>query len=182
NQPLVPLNTYGFSKALCDRLVLSLRNILKNFTVVGLRYFNVYGPGEAHKGESASMVYKLYLQMKKAVPPRLFKFGQQKRDFIYIKDAVEITLRATELRRRAIINVGTGIARSFNDIVKILNQHLKTDFVPEYFDNPYKEAYQNYTQADIENLSRLLKFVPKFSLEEGIRDYLIYLNGTGKTD
>jgi|YelNatPaOPRAMG01_1025707.scaffolds.fasta_scaffold08201_3 ADP-L-glycero-D-manno-heptose 6-epimerase len=170
--PLRPLNTYGFSKALCDRLVLSLKSIPKNFTLVGLRYFNVYGFGEAHKGKSASMIYQLYLQMKRGQNPRIFKFGQQRRDFIYIKDVTRITLKALEFKGKVILNVGTGKARSFNEIIEILNQNLKTNLEPEYFDNPYEGYYQNFTQADTENLKKFLKIEAQFSLEEGIRDYI----------
>jgi ADP-L-glycero-D-manno-heptose 6-epimerase len=170
--PLNPLNTYGFSKALCDRLVLSLKSLPKNFTLVGLRYFNVYGKGEAHKGKSASMIYQLYLQMKNGQNPRIFKFGQQKRDFIYIKDVTRITLKALEFKGKAILNVGTGKARSFNEIIEILNQNLKTNLATEYFDNPYEGYYQNFTQADTENLKKFLKIEAEFSLEEGIRDYI----------
>jgi len=175
-QALQPLNTYSFSKVLCDRLVLSLKNLPKNLTLVGLRYFNVYGPAEAHKGKSASMIYQFYLQMKNNQRPRIFKFGEQKRDFIYIKDVVRITLRALEFKGSAILNVGTGKARSFNEIIGILNQNLKTNFLPDYFDNPYEGVYQNFTQADTENLKKILKTEAYFSLEEGIKDYLKELN------
>ncbi|MCM8795939.1 MAG: NAD-dependent epimerase/dehydratase family protein, partial [Candidatus Omnitrophica bacterium] len=140
-----PLNSYSFSKYLCDRLVLSLKG-LKNKTIVGLRYFNVYGPGEAHKKSASSMIYQLYLQMRNNRSPRIFKFGQQKRDFIYVKDVARITLKALEFKGRAILNVGTGMSRSFNEIIQILNQNLKTNFSPEYFDNPYQGRYQEFTQ------------------------------------
>jgi len=170
-QAVNPLNTYAFSKALCDRLVLSIK-IPKNFTLVGLRYFNVYGPGEAHKKKSASMIYQLYLQMKEGQRPRIFKFGEQKRDFIYIRDVARITLKALEFKGKAIINVGTGRARSFNDIIDILNKNLKTNLLADYFDNPYKGVYQDFTQADTRNLDKLLGVRAEFSLEEGIKDYL----------
>lgn len=167
-----PLNAYAFSKYLCDRYVLNLTKKNKNLPIVGLRYFNVYGPGETHKGKSASMIYQLYLQMKESKRPRIFKHGEQKRDFIYIKDVAQISVKALELSKSAILNVGTGKARSFNDIINLLNKNLNTNLEPDYFDNPYGGLYQEYTEADITNLTNILKIKPKYSLEEGIEDYI----------
>lgn len=167
-----PLNAYAFSKYLCDQYVLNLTKKNRNLPIVGLRYFNVYGPGEAHKGKSASMIYQLYLQMKENKRPRIFKYGEQKRDFIYIKDVAKISVKALELNKSVILNVGTGKARSFNEIIKLLNKNLNTDLEPDYFDNPHRGGYQDYTQADITNLVNILKIKPQYSLEEGIEDYL----------
>ncbi len=167
-----PLNAYAFSKYLCERYILNLTKKNKNLIFVGLRYFNVYGPGEAHKGNLASMIYQLYLQMKENKRPRIFKYGEQKRDFIYIKDVAKISAKALELNKSVILNVGTGKARSFNEIIKLLNKNLNTDLEPDYFDNPYRGIYQDYTEADITNLVNILKIEPRYSLEEGIEDYL----------
>ena len=167
-----PLNSYAFSKYLCDRTVLSLINKNKNASVVGLRYFNVYGSPERHKLKAASMISQLYLQMKQGKRPRIFKNGGQKRDFIYVKDVAEITISALELKNPAILNVGTGKARSFNEVIKILNKQLKTDFRPDYFENPYQGLYQDYTEADTTNLVKKLKVKPRYSLEQGIEDYI----------
>lgn len=172
DEKIIPHNTYAYSKYLCDRLM--QKNIQKNssLTVVGLRYFNVYGPNEYHKNLSASMTYQLYLQMKAGKKPRIFKFGEQKRDFIYVKDVARITIEALESRQSAIVNVGTGIARSFNDIVMNLNKVMKLDLKPDYFDNPYEGKYQNYTEADTTLLKQVLGAQARFSLEEGIEDYI----------
>ncbi|MFA7677330.1 MAG: NAD-dependent epimerase/dehydratase family protein, partial [Candidatus Omnitrophota bacterium] len=86
DEGLTPHNTYGYSKYIFDCHVLSLVKRKKLLPVVGLRYFNVYGPGEYHKGSAASITYQLYLQMKAGKNPRVFKYGEQKRDFIYVKD------------------------------------------------------------------------------------------------
>ena len=172
NQPPKPLNTYAYSKFICDRVASTFFNKKNTPIIVGLRYFNVYGPGEHHKKKSASMIYQLYLQIKDNRRPRLFKFGQQKRDFVYVKDVASVTVKALTLKRSVILNVGTGIARSFNDIVKIINKTLKRRLSPFYFDNPYAKVYQNYTEADISKLKRIMDYKRFYSLEEGIKEYL----------
>ncbi|MCF7907541.1 MAG: ADP-glyceromanno-heptose 6-epimerase [Candidatus Omnitrophica bacterium] len=179
DQRLTPHNIYGYSKYIFDCHVLKLLKEGKTSSIVGLRYFNVYGPGEYHKGSAASMTYQLYLQMKQGKRPRVFKHGEQQRDFIYVKDVAQITVKALESKISAILNVGTGIPRSFNDIIKSLNTTLKTDLKPDYFDNPYGDKYQNFTQAETSLLKKTLNIETQFSLEEGIDDYIKnYLNNT----
>jgi len=167
-----PLNTYAYSKLMCDREVLKIAKNKGIPPIVGIRYFNVYGPHEEHKGLSASMIYQLYLQMKADKRPRVFKFGEQKRDFIYVKDAAAATVQALELDEYALLNVGTGKARSFNDIISSINSTLSKKLEIEYFDNPYSGLYQDNTEADISELKERLGFTPKYSLEDGIRDYI----------
>lgn len=169
SQKARPLNTYAYSKYLCDKYTTSRKKTPA--LVVGLRYFNVYGPNEYHKGLSASMIYQLYLQMKQGKRPRVFKHGEQKRDFIYVKDIAALTVAALELKKNNILNVGTGIPRSFNDIIAALNTTLKTDLAPDYFDNPYCGVYQDFTQADTTRLNAC-GLSAGYSLEDGIKDYL----------
>ena len=170
-----PENVYAFSKYIMD-------NIAKDFSektglkVVGVRYFNVYGYGEAHKGKFASMIYQLYLQIKANKRPRLFKWGEQKRDFVYVKDAVEATILAKEAPYSTVYNVGSGEARSFNEIVDLLNKYLGKNLEPDYFDCPY-DFYQEYTQADMTKIKEELGFVPKYNLEKGIKEYVEILEG-----
>ncbi len=170
-----PENVYAFSKYIMD-------NIARDFSektglkIVGVRYFNVYGPGEAHKGKFASMIYQLYLQMKANKRPRIFKWGEQKRDFVYVKDAVEATILAKDAPRSTVYNIGSGEARSFNEVIALLNKALETDFEPEYFDCPY-DFYQEYTQADMSKIKEELGFVPKYNLEKGIQEYVDILEG-----
>ena len=172
DEEITPHNTYAYSKYLCDCLMQKVTQKGTLPIVVGLRYFNVYGPDEYHKGVSASMIYQLYLQMKEGKQPRIFKFGEQKRDFIYLKDVARITIEALESKRSAVLNVGTGFPRSFNDIVTSLNKVMGVNLKPDYFDNPYKGRYQDYTEADITLLKEVLGSQARFSLEEGIEDYL----------
>ena len=167
-----PLNIYSYSKLMCDKLAGAYFSKRGAPLIVGLRYFNVYGPGEYHKGVSASMIYHLYNQMKSNKNPRVFKFGEQRRDFIYVKDVAQATVSALGMRKSIIMNVGTSFARSFNDIIKVINDILGKSLPPEYFDNPYSLAYQNHTEADITKINNALGFKPRYSLEEGIEDYI----------
>ena len=98
--------------------------------IIGLRFFNVFGPREGFKGKPASMIYHLRNQMMKGNTTRLFKFGEQKRDHIYVKDAVDATMIAVNAKS-GIYNVGTGIATTFNDLIKVLNIVLKKNSEPE---------------------------------------------------
>ncbi len=168
-----PENVYAFSKYIMDNLAEKTAKET-GLKIVGVRYFNVYGLGEAHKGKFASMIYQLYKQMKAGKRPRLFKWGEQKRDFVYIKDVVDATILAKEAPNSTVYNVGSGKARSFNDVVKILNEALGTDFEPDYFDCPY-DFYQVFTEADMSKIKKELGFVPKYSLERGIREYVSLL-------
>jgi ADP-L-glycero-D-manno-heptose 6-epimerase len=145
-----------------------------DWIIIGLRYFNVYGPREAHKGVPASMVYHLAQQMKTGQQPRIFKHGEQKRDFVYVKDAVEGSIRALDAQTSGIYNLGTGEARSFNELVDVLNKCVGTNFRPDYIDNPHAH-YQNFTQADLTNARSALGYEPRFPLEEGVRDYMQWL-------
>ncbi|MBU2102849.1 MAG: ADP-glyceromanno-heptose 6-epimerase [Candidatus Omnitrophota bacterium] len=167
-----PLNAYAYSKYLCDCFAAKVMNKKVLPRIVGIRYFNVYGPGEYHKKAAASMIYQLYLQMAKGLRPRVFKYGDQKRDFIYVKDAARITVEALNLTKDTVINVGTGKAGSFNDIIAGLNKALGTKLEPDYFENPYKGAYQDCTEADT-GLLKNFKLGAKFSLENGIADYVM---------
>ena len=181
DQKLIPHNIYAYSKYLCDCLVQRIGK--RNFCppIIGLRYFNVYGPGEYHKGNSASMIYQLYLQMIANKQPRIFKHGEQKRDFIYVKDVARITVEALLSRKSAILNLGTGKPRSFNDIINILNSAIGKDLEPDYFENPYADVYQNYTEADTDSLRKTLRVETEFSLEKGIQDYVQnYLRGSSR--
>ncbi|MGC8941970.1 MAG: ADP-glyceromanno-heptose 6-epimerase [Sulfurihydrogenibium sp.] len=170
-----PENVYAFSKYIMDNLAQEFAE-KTSLKVVGVRYFNVYGPREAHKGKFASMIYQLYLQMKSRQRPRIFKWGEQKRDFVYVKDAVDATILATKAPKSTVYNVGSGEATSFNDVIKYLNLALGTNFEPEYFDCPY-DFYQEYTQADMTKIKEELGFVPRYSIQRGIKEYVDILEG-----
>ena len=112
--------------------------------------------------------------MKADKRPRIFKHGEQKRDFVYVKDVVEGSIRALDANTSGIYNLGTGQARSFNELIDVLNECLGTNLQPEYFDNPHAH-YQNFTQADLTSARNALRYEPRFSLEDGVRDYMQWL-------
>jgi ADP-L-glycero-D-manno-heptose 6-epimerase len=172
----VPANAYSFSKAIMDNIARRAAAESPDWVIVGLRYFNVYGPHEEHKGVPASMVYHLAEQIKAGQRPRIFKHGEQKRDFVYVKDAVEGSIRALDARTSGIYNLGSGQARSFNELVDVLNKCLGTNFQPDYIDNPHAH-YQNFTEADLTNARSALDYEPQFRLEDGVRDYMQWLYG-----
>lgn len=169
-----PANVYAFSKAMMDNLARRAAADDPEWKIVGLRYFNVYGPREAHKGVPASMILHLSRQMKEGKRPRIFKHGEQKRDFVYVQDIVQGTLRALEAKESGIFNLGSGQARTFNELIAILNQSLGANYEPEYFDNPHAH-YQNHTEADLTNVRKSLGYEPQFPLEKGVADYMRWL-------
>jgi ADP-L-glycero-D-manno-heptose 6-epimerase len=165
-----PANVYAFSKVQLDNLSRAFAAANPTQVVVGLRYFNVYGPRETHKGAASSMILQLAQQIRRNEAPRIFKNGEQKRDFVYVKDIVNCTILAARARKSGIYNAGSGAPRSFNDIVANLNRVLKTNWQPYYIDNPHAH-YQPHTEADLTETTKALRYTPKFTLETGIDDY-----------
>lgn len=167
-----PNNVYGFSK-------LAMDNISKEYmskseiSIVGLRYFNVYGPREYFKNSTASMILQFGHQILSGKNPRLFE-GSDKiyRDFIYVEDVIQANVKAMNAKKSGIYNVGTGKARSFQDIVDILQKELGTSLECEYIPNPFKNSYQFHTEADISTTKIDLGYSPDYTLEEGIRAYI----------
>ena len=169
SQKPVPLNVYGFSKLCMERLAARYAPRLSK-PIVGLRYSNVYGPGESHKGRLASMIYQLACQMRAGKRPRIFTAGQQKRDFAYIDDAVEANLRAMTARESGVYNAGAGRSWSFNELVDELNRVLGTKLKPDYFDNPYGFT-QDWTETDQALAKQKLGYEPQYDLRRGIEAY-----------
>lgn len=168
--PVHPLNPYAESKLALDAWATDFARAHPALTVVGLRYCNVYGPGEAHKGTRASMVYQLAQQMVRG-NPRLFQWGEQQRDYLWVGDAVAANLRAAAVEASGVVNCGSGMATSFKDLVTILNGVLGTERTPEYIDNPYAERYQSHTECDLTRAQELLGFAPAVDIRTGIRRY-----------
>lgn len=174
-QPIQCVTAYGRSKWQMDEMALTF---LKRLPIVGLRYFNVFGPHETHKGRPASMVYHLWKQMSEGKKPRIFKWGEHVRDFIYVKDAVRANLCALT-GQPGIYNVGTGVGTSFNQVVGFLNEALKTDLSPDYFDMPFEgETYQHNTVASTAKAEKYLGFKAQWSTQDGIKDYVKFLEST----
>ncbi|WP_151900767.1 ADP-glyceromanno-heptose 6-epimerase [Sulfurimonas sp. NW15] len=167
-----PNNVYGFSKLSMDHLS---REYMKecDINIVGLRYFNVYGAREYFKNTTASMVLQFGHQILAGKNPRLFE-GSDKilRDFIYIEDIIQANIKAMQPNTSGIYNVGTGKARSFQDIVDILQKELGTSLECEYIPNPYIGSYQFHTEADIATTKEALGYTPAYEMEEGIKAYV----------
>ncbi len=172
-----PLNIYGYSKLVFDQYVRRRLGKAEN-TVVGLRYFNVYGPRETEKGPMASMVYQLYCQIRDNGVARLFKGtdgfqdGEQRRDFVFVEDLIGVNLFfAKENSYRGIVNVGTGRSRSFNDVAGILIRLLgkgEIEYIP--FNQQLQGKYQSFTEADLAEL-RAAGYLKEFtSLEDGMAE------------
>ncbi len=183
---LRPLNMYGYSKHLFD-LLARRKGWLGH--MAGLKYFNVYGPNEYHKGDMRSVVNKAYPAVRDEGRMRLFKSyrpdygdGEQLRDFIYVADAVAITLFFLDHPEiNGIFNVGTGTARSWNDVARALFAAAKKPVDIEYVPMPdgLKEKYQYYTCADTSRLRRAGCTHVCRSLEEAIREYVREYLATG---
>jgi ADP-L-glycero-D-manno-heptose 6-epimerase len=181
---LRPLNLYGWSKWLFDCWV--IRSISRGDPAppiwAGLRFFNVFGPNEYHKGAMQSLVAKIIAARQPGVPVRLFKshregiaHGQQCRDFIAVEDAVDVMLWLRGLHQPAgILNLGTGIARSFEDLARATIKATGTDPVIEYVDMPegIRPTYQYYTCADMARLRALGYTKPFTPLETAVESYV----------
>jgi ADP-L-glycero-D-manno-heptose 6-epimerase len=165
-----PLNVYAESKVAVDEYVQTFAKEHPEVRIVGLRYCNVYGPGENRKGKRSSMIWQLPQQMISG-NPKIFKQGEQRRDYIYVKDVVRANLLALEAKRSEIVNCAGGCATSFNELIEILNGVLGTSRTPEYVDNPYLTHYQNHTECDMSFMKEMTGFVPEFNIRQGIEDY-----------
>ncbi|MCI0501162.1 MAG: ADP-glyceromanno-heptose 6-epimerase [Epsilonproteobacteria bacterium] len=168
-----PNNVYGFSKLMMDNIS---KKYIKNgcdISIVGLRYFNVYGGREFYKNKTASTVIQFGHQILKGDAPKLFE-GSDKilRDFIYIEDIIQANILACSPKKSGIYNVGTGTARSFQDISDIVQKELGTSYQTLYITNPFIGQYQFFTEANIESSKEFLGYEPRFSLEDGIKAYV----------
>ena len=168
-----PNNAYGFSKVMMDNITYEYLKQDLDISIVGLKYFNVYGPKEFYKNKTASMVVQFAHQILKGLTPKLFE-GSDKilRDFIYIEDVIQANIKACNPKKSGVYNVGTGNARSFEDIVNILQKELEIDNGKEYIPNPYIGSYQFFTEANILTTKKFLDYEPRFSLEDGIKAYI----------
>ena len=167
-----PENPYGFSKYAMDQIAYRYSDENPDMTIVGLKFFNVYGPREYYKAKTSSTVIQFGHQILDGKAPILFE-GSDKilRDFINIEDVIQANIKACNPKQNGTYNVGTGNPRSFQDIADILQKELGTDLGTQYIPNPYN-GYQMHTQADISTSQISLGFEPVVSLEEGIKAYV----------
>lgn len=144
-----------------------LYKILFDVNSAGMRFFSVYGPKEESKKQYANMVSQFLWEMREGKTPVIYGDGLQTRDFTYVKDVVRALRLAMKSDYHGILNVGTGKAYSFNDVIGILNEKLGVSIKPQYAINPIKN-YVKDTKADISKADNLLGFKAEFSLEKGI--------------
>ncbi len=178
-EPLRPLNMYGYSKHLFDLHAQRARFLDR---IVGLKYFNVFGPNEDHKGDMRSVVHKSFAQVQERGVIRLFKSyrsgyadGEQKRDFLYVKDAVAMTLHlAATPTAGGLFNVGSGQARTWNELARAVFAALEKPPQLEYVEMPetIRAKYQYFTQADLTKLRATDYAAPITSLESAVADYV----------
>ncbi len=177
---LAPLNMYGYSKHLFD-LWLKRQGALHQ--AVGLKYFNVFGPNEFHKGRMASAIMHILptaqkegvIRLFKSSSPKEFADGEQKRDFIYVKDAAKMTIEFLNNKACGIYNVGSGIAGSWNEVAQGVFKAIKTPPKIQYIDMPADllGKYQNYTRADMQKTKKALGDVANcWPLQESVVDYV----------
>ena len=171
NGPMHPLNPYGESKKKLDEFVIKFAKANPKVIIVGLRYCNVYGPRENHKGPRASIIYQLAQQMKEKDPDIIFWDGEARRDHIYVKDVVKANILAMSAKESCIVNCGTGKSTSYNQIVEVLNFVLGTKRKIKYRDNPYAKQFQTFTQCDMSLAKEKISFVPSYDIKKGIADY-----------
>lgn len=176
---LRPLNMYGYSKHLFD-LWAFRRNVLDR--MVGVKFFNIYGPNEYHKGDMRSVAAKAFDQIKAEGKMRLFKSyrpefrdGEQARDFLYVKDVVSVLFDfMTQRQYKGLYNLGSGKARTWNDLAQAIFAALGRSPAIEYIEMPgsLRPKYQYHTEADMSWRAQVRNAKPFRSLEEGIRDYV----------
>lgn len=177
-----PLNVYGYSKVLFDQYV---RRILPSAQsqIAGFRYFNVYGPREQHKGSMASVAFHLNNQLRAEGKVKLFEGcdgygdGEQRRDFVYVGDVVDVNLWFLDNSKvSGIFNVGTGRSQSFNDVAKgVLKAHDSGELCYVPFPDKLKGRYQSFTEADLSRL-RAAGYEGAFlTVEQGVERYMEWL-------
>lgn len=173
-----PLNAYAYSKFLFDQYVRRCMSEIKT-PVMGLRYFNVYGPNEAHKGRMSSVVFQFNHQIQEKGKLRLFEGsdgfgpGEQKRDFIYVEDVANVNLWFFENPTKGIFNVGTGRSQSFNEVANaVIAWHKKGEIEYIPFPHDLQGRYQSFTEADINALHGTGYSKPFKTVQEGVALYL----------
>jgi ADP-L-glycero-D-manno-heptose 6-epimerase len=182
-----PINMYAYSKFQFDQYVRRLLPETKG-QIVGFRYFNVYGPGEQHKGSMSSTAYHFNRQVIEQKKAKLFEGcdgfanGEQKRDFVYIDDVIDVNLWFLDHpEQRGIYNVGTGKAETFNAVAKaVIDWHQKgsIEYIP--FPEHLKGVYQSYTQADISGIKQAGYAKEFLTVKQGVTRYLDWLNSGGR--
>lgn len=168
--PFDPLTFYALSKVNMESYASNFSKTKSDVLVVGLRYCNVYGYGEFHKGYRASMIHQLLLNKLFGKTSKIFKNGEQKREWVCVDDVVEANYLASNSKISTIYNVGSEECVSFNDLIDLLE--LKNF---EYIECPFTETFQNYTKSSIEKIKKILGYHPKKPLKYNVLNLEIKL-------
>jgi len=173
-----PLNLYGKSKVAMELAGNSFASKRPDAIFIPMRYCNVYGPGEGHKGHRMSMIGQLLRKMMAGKQPKLFRDGEQKRDWIHVHDVVRANILALNHPVSEAFNCGYGQAVTFNQLVGWINDAVGNvrKISPEYIDNPYEDKYQTFTECGMWKANNLLGFTAQISPEEGIHQYHRHLS------
>lgn len=166
-----PLNPYALSKLLFEQFANKFAQE-NNVQVIGLRYSNVYGQGENHKGKRASMITQLLNKMLRGISPTIFKYGEQLRDWVYIEDVVEANMLSSTIKESGVFNIGSGETLSFNKIIQLINEELDIYLPTNFIDCPFQQNYQSHTLCDLSLSQSILNYQPKMSAELSVRNYI----------
>jgi ADP-L-glycero-D-manno-heptose 6-epimerase len=178
--PMTGSTPYAVSKNKLDRWAMRFAEE-RGCTVVGLRYCNIYGPGECHKGKRASMINQMIKTKLSFRRAKLFKDGEQRRDWVHVHDVIRANLLALKAEKSAVYNCGSGVATSFFDLAKMIfgSKNVKDetgwrewiDWIP----CPFADEYQNYTCCDLTKIKADLGYEPETDIETGVEGYKAYL-------
>ncbi len=169
-----PHNAYAMSKLKLDHY--AIKKMKDGNRINGLRYFNIYGPGEEFKGKPSSIVFHFLKSFLSGDRPVIFGDGKQRRDFIYIEDILNANELAISAKESFIVNVGSGKSTSFNDLYRLIEEELGMEETgPIYKPNPSPSNYQYNVEASLDLCAHKLGFVPSWSLKNGIKEFAAYL-------
>jgi len=171
-QAIVPISFYTAAKMAKEAYAQAYHE-LYGMNIAAMRFFSVYGPRERHKGRYANVITQFLWKMRKNEAPVIYGDGSQTRDYIFVDDVVRCCALAMEKKADGPFNVGTGKAYSFNEVVDVLNRHLKASIKPQHIQNPISN-YVAHTLADTKKAESVLGFEAKYSLEDGIRELVKY--------
>jgi len=169
-----PTNNYGKSMVDFEKFLTNFART-NRVNCINLRYSNVYGTYECYKNNKASMIHQLIYKFSKNEKPRIFKDGEQKRDWVYVKDVIDANILASNYQKSDTFNIGSGESISFNSLIVILNKKTGKGIQPEYIDYPFGEKYQNDMVLNLDKSKSKLKYHPRYSVEDGIQDIKLKL-------
>jgi ADP-L-glycero-D-manno-heptose 6-epimerase len=168
------INPYAKSKSMFEKFAAEFSSRNK-IPCIGLRYTNVYGTHESHKLKRASIINQIIQKISRNERPRIFKDGNQKKDWVYINDVIEANMLSIRYNQSDIFNIGSGDVVSFNSIIEMINKKMSKNITPEYVDCSFSGSYQSHTSVSLDKSKSKLKYHPRYSVDDGIQDIKIKL-------